>query len=253
MSLFGNKNLKSADKKNMNNERRLMIGENLNFAASEAYKLLRTNIMFSFPQSEEHSCRVIGVTSSFRNEGKSLTSLNTAYSLAMDDKRVLLIECDLRLPTISKKTAIAKSPGLSNALVGLCNISDAIQTYPGNANLKIMCSGDIPPNPSELLGSDRMNKLLAGLRNIYDYIILDLPPVCVADCLVVSKLTDGMLVVVRKDYTDRSALRDTVKQLEFVDSKIMGFVFNYADENRSNYRNKRYYKRYGYKYGYDYK
>ena len=179
-------------------ERRYMIGSKMNFAAAEAYKLLRTNLMFSF--SGQSICHVIGMTSSFRGEGKSLTSINLAYSLAEAQKSILLIEGDMRLPTMAARLNLASTPGLSNLLVGLNSISEATQQFVTTMEdgksivCDVLVSGEIPPNPSELLGSDRMQVLLEKLRERYDYIILDLPPVtAVTDAAVASKLVDGMV------------------------------------------------------------
>ena len=250
MLLFSKKASSKTVNKKQSNESRTMICDDLSFDASEAYKLLRTNIMFSFPQSEEAGCKAIGVTSAVRDEGKSVTAINLAYSLALDGKNVLLMECDLRLPTLSKRMILNRAPGLSNVLVGLNSVNDALQQHKGQTSLYILTAGEVPPNPSELLGSGRMKKLLAEFRKSFDYVILDLPPVTiVADALVISKMVDGMVIVVRQDYTDRNILGNTVKQLQFVDANILGFVFNCAENTSAGSKYRRYYKRYGY--GYD--
>ncbi len=222
-----------------------MFGEGLGFAQAEAYKLLRTNILFSLADAKES--HVIGVTSAYRNEGKSTTSINLAYEMAEYGKKVLLIECDLRVPSIGRKLHIARTPGLSNALADTS--SKAIIRESGlHDNLHVITSGDIPPNPSELLSSPRMEMVIGQLKDSYDFIILDLPPVTiVADALSVSKFTDGMVVVVREHFSNKRALRETVEQLKFVDARILGFVTTYASNQGKNY------KRYGKKYGYGYK
>lgn len=233
-------------------ERKHMISSNLTFAASEAYKLLRTNILFSFSGNDE--CRVIGLTSSFRGEGKTLTSINLAYTMAESNKKVLLIEGDMRLPNLHERLGLQASPGLSNILVGVKG--DAIPSFSVNtedgslSNVDVLVAGDIPPNPSELLGSDRMSTLIRTLKNHYDYIILDLPPVtAVSDALVVSKLVDGMVLVVRNNYAVRRALADTIRQLNLVNAHILGFVFNGAsDSGTSYYRGSRKYYRKDYYY-----
>ena len=240
--------VKSATLQETRAERTHMIASNMNFAASEAYKLLRTNLMFSFSGSEE--CRIIGTTSSFRGEGKSLTSINTAYTLAEAKKRVLLIEGDMRLPTLAGRLRLRATPGLSNLLVGLNSINEAIQAFTVEVEegvkitVDVVVAGDIPPNPSELLGSERMQALLGALRTRYDYVILDLPPVtAVTDALVASKLVDGMVVVVRSNKAVRGALAETIRQLRLVNTKILGFVFNGAEESGSGYyKSKGYYR-----------
>ncbi|MCD7847013.1 MAG: CpsD/CapB family tyrosine-protein kinase [Oscillospiraceae bacterium] len=230
------------------------IGTNLSFAVSEAYKLLRANIMFSLPNDGDR-CRVLGVTSSLPSEGKSTTSLNLACSIAETGKRVLVIEGDMRLPTMSKRLDVPKSPGLSNLLAGLCSGNEIIHHSGLVDGLDVMAGGDIPPNPSELLGSTRMAKVVEALAKGYDYIIFDLPPISsVSDALVISNLLDGMVVVVRRDYCDQQTLAETVRQLEFHNVKVLGFVFTYSEVLKKKYKK---YKKgkgygYGYKYGYGY-
>lgn len=226
-----------------------MIGENLSFAASEAYKLLRTNLTFSF--ADEDTRRVIGVTSSLKGEGKSITSANLAYTIAETGKKVLLMECDLRLPTVAKRLKLETSPGLSNLLVGLNSVSEVIQRGIMQPTLDVIVSGDVPPNASELLESSRMQYALDKLSEYYDYIILDLPPVTVvADALVASKLANGMIVVVRQDFATKAALAETMRQMRYANAKVLGFVFNGIDGSKHSYQ-KHYYK-YGYGYGYGY-
>ena len=230
-------------------ERMHMIGSHMSFAASEAYKLLRTNLMFSFSGSEE--CRIIGMTSSFRGEGKSLTSINLAYTMAEARKNVLLIEGDMRLPTLAHRLGLPSSPGLSNLLVGINSLGECIKSFvveveeEVSISVDVLVSGDVPPNPSELLGSERMLSLLTALRKHYDYIVLDLPPVtAVSDALVASKLVDGMLVVVRSNRAVRGALAETIRQLKLVDTRVLGFVFNGATESGSGYyKGKNYYRK----------
>ena len=242
-----NKNTVSAAAGRKNNTH--LIGGGMNFAASEAYKLLRTNLMFSF--SETDRCNIIGMTSAFRGEGKSLTSINLAYTFAEAKKRVLLIEGDMRLPTMARRLELKSTPGLSNLIAGMSGLREVVQTFKSEAegqeavSFHVLVSGDIPPNPSELLGSGRMKVFLDSLRYAYDYVILDLPPVTVVtDAVLASKLVDGMVVVVRSDHAVRGALSDTIRQLRLVDAKILGFVFNGASESGGGYyRGKSYYKK----------
>lgn len=226
------------------------LGPELNFVASEAYKLLRTNLMFSLPDEKE--CRVIGITSSIRGEGKSTTALNLAYALAETEKKVLLMELDMRLPTVAKRLSVASKPGVSNFLVGLNKVAEVLQKSGIHDHLYVMTSGDIPPNPSELLGSKEMTMTIDIMKKSFDYIILDLPPVnVVSDALIVSKLTDGMMMVVRQNYINQREVNEAIRQLEMVDAKILGFVVNDGDAKDEKYKNKKY-KKYGYEYGYGY-
>lgn len=237
-------------------EQQSMIGSNLNFAASEAYKLLRTNLEFSFTDDEEQ--KIIGITSSLKGEGKSITAINLAYTIAEAGKKVLLMECDMRLPTVSKRLNLKSSKGLSNLLVGMNAADEVVQEGVLSETMDVIPAGDIPPNASELLASKRMEYTLEYLSKYYDYILLDLPPVTVvADALIASKLVSGMVVVVRQDYVGRAALSETMRQLKYVNAKVLGFVFNSVDDHTLPY-NKRYYRKgyykgkYGYQYGYQY-
>lgn len=227
---------------------RTMFGPYLNFAATEAYKLLRTNLMFSFP--DEGVGHVIGVTSAVQAEGKSSTACNAAYALAEAGCRVLLLEADLRKPTIGNKLGIARTPGLTNLLVSREDHHDAIQRSPHAPKLDILASGDIPPNPSELLASNRMEKFIEQLKVEYDYIVMDLPPVtAVSDALAVSKFLDGVVMVVRDNLSDQQMLAEALRQLEMVDVRLLGFVYRDTDASGVKYgkrykRYKRYYKYY---------
>ena len=248
---YGKKPLEKGAKPSRHTE---LVGGSISFAAAEAYKLLRTKLLFSF--ADEQNCRVIGLSSALSGEGKSLSAVNLAYSLSQLGMRVLLIDCDMRRPSLAEKLPIKKTPGLSDYLAGqspaetliqLCGMED------DQAAFHAIAPGRTPPNPMELLSSVRMERMIAALRNNYDYIILDLPPVGeVGDALAASKLTDGMLLVVRQNMCDRIALNTTIRQLEFVDAKILGVVFNCTTEDGSAYGNK-YYKRYYKKYYGSYK
>ena len=214
-------------------------------AAAESYKLLRTKLQFAF--ADENDSHVIGISSSTSGEGKSLSAVNLAYSLSQLGKSVILIDCDMRRPTLAEKLKIQKKPGLSNFLTGQSRLEELIQycnIRDDERAFHVIAAGPNPPNPIELLSSERMAKFLAGLRKICDYVILDLPPVGeVSDALAVSHLADGVLLVVRQDRCDRAMLADTVRQFEFVDAKILGVVFNGASESggKGYYKKKYYY------------
>lgn len=225
-------------------ETRKTLGANLNFAAAEAYKLLRTNLGFSLPAGD--GCHIIGVTSALRGEGKSTTSINIAYTMAQTGRKVLLVEADLRLSTVAKRLQLHSKPGLTNLMVGQASGNEVLQKSGLNPNLWVITAGDTPPNPAELLGSNPMAVTLDAMSKLFEIIIVDLPPVtAVSDALIVSKLLDGMIVVVRQDYCNRAAVDEVVRQLRFVDAKILGFVMTGANAQKKAY------KRYG-SYG-DYK
>ena len=226
----------------------LLFGKNKSFAAAEAYKLLRTNVFFSF--TGETACPVVGVTSSMRGEGKSTTSINLAYSIAETRKKVLLIEADMRLPSIPAKLGLNLSPGLSNILVQR-TAENVLQHFGENEYLDILTAGDVPPNPSELLGSQRMREIVETARTQYDYIVVDLPPVtAVSDAVAISQMLDGILLVVRNNYAQRGAIKETLRQLKLADVRILGFVYTCASTGSKSYGKK--YGRYGSKYGKSY-
>lgn len=226
-------------------EERPVIGSDISFAASEAYKLLRTMLEYSF--ADEKNCRIIGITSAMTGEGKSLTAVNLALNLAQMRNRVLLVDCDMRRPSVAAKLGMNKTPGLSGFLSGQKEMKSLIRQCGIKGNEKafhVITSGTNPPNPMELLGSVRMEKMLDALRDLYDYIILDLPPVCeVSDALVVAKRTDGMLMVVRENYCSRSLLNEAVRKLEFVDARVLGISYNCTNKESGRY-GKKYYKSY---------
>lgn len=231
-------------------EQRAMLGEQLSFAASEAYKLLRANLTFSLP--DEQKCRVVGITSATRGEGKSTTAINLAYTIAETGKRVLLVEADMRRPNLARRLGIDATPGLSNLLAGLCREKDVVQDVGLLENLKVITSGDIPPNPSELLGSERMDAVLGTLTGDFDFIIFDLPPVnAVSDGLVVSRLIQGMIVVVRQDYSNRQDLAALLRQLEYLHVKVLGFVMTHSAVSGGRYGHYGRYGRYGHYGRYD--
>lgn len=236
MAPFFRKNKYSAEQWNS----KTMFGPNMNFTVTEAYKLLRTNLMFSF--ADEGRGRAIGITSAVQGEGKSSSSCNTAYALAESGAKVLLLDGDLRRPTVASKLGIARTPGLTNLLVSRWDYREVVQHCAAAPKLDIIASGDIPPNPSELLSSDRMAQVIEELTKVYDYIIIDLPPVTVvSDASAVSRVLDGIVMVVRKGVSDRKMLAEAMRQLELVNVRVLGFVFRDSANNAGNYGRK-YYK-----------
>ena len=223
------------------------LHKNLEFTAIEQYKILRTNLDFTLP--EDVKCPIIGVTSSMRGEGKSTTAVNLSYVLAEKGSPVLLIDGDLRIPSIAKKMRIDSSPGLTDLLMGhgahMPDFRSALLD-----NWFILPSGDIPPNPSELLGSRRMEYILNSLRESFEYIIIDLPPVnIVTDALSIASLITGMVVVVREDYTEKKELERCFRQLQLSNVNVLGCILNESKNDGGSYkkyRKHKYYKYYKY-------
>ncbi len=225
-------------------ENKKTLHKNLEFTATEQYKLLRTNLEFTIPHDEK--CPIIGVTSSMRGEGKSTTAVNLSYVLAEKGKRVFLIDGDLRIPSIAKKMEIDNSPGLTDLLMGKgAQIGDFQSSWLNN--WYILPAGDIPPNPSELLGSKRMEAILNDLKEKFDYIIVDLPPVnIVSDALSISNYITGMVVVIREEYTEKKELESCFRQLKLSNVNILGCVLNEAKNNGNSYGKYKKYKYYKY-------
>lgn len=238
------------------------IGKNRSFAMTEAHKRLRTNVMFSFAEESEGECRVIGVTSAVAHEGKSTTSINLAYDLMKAGKKTLLVDADMRLSSVAKLLGVEKAPGLSNLLVGNTRGEDLVQHSQAHDGLAVITCGNFPPNPTELLASKRFELMIQSLKKVYEYIIIDLPPVIeVSDALIVSPHVSGMIVVVRQEYVDKRLIDDTVRQLQMSNARIIGFVMTcvqfggkYGKYKYKKYMNKKYgSNKYGsskYKYGY---
>jgi len=226
-----------------------LMGSDISFSAGEAYKLLRTKLQFSF--AGDNSCRVIGLSGALEGEGKSLTAINLACSLAQLDKKVMLIDCDMRRPTLAEKLNIRKKPGLSSHLTGQCALEELVQhcAIAGDDQaFHVIAAGQNPPNPVELLSSPKMLEVLDALRQHYDYVIMDLPPVGeVSDAMVAARLVDGMLLVVRRNYCNRNALSHAVQQFDFVGTRILGVIFNCTGEGTGydKYRKGGYWGYYG--------
>ena len=228
------------------NESKKTLHKNLDFTALEQYKLLRTNLSFTLPEDEK--CSIIGVTSAMRGEGKSTTSVNLSYVMAESGKKVLLIDGDMRIPSVAKKMGIENDFGLTDLLKGAGSVQISSFKSTENSNWYIMPSGALPPNPSELLGSARMKNVLKALSENFDCIIIDLPPVnLVSDALAVSKYISGMIVVIREDYTEKKELEACFRQLKLSDVNVLGCVINEEKNGKGSYRRyryKRYYKYY---------
>lgn len=199
--------------------------------AAESYRTLRTNIQYS---SFDKEYRVIVVTSSEPGEGKSTTAGNLALSIAQDNKKVILIDCDLRKPSIHKKFKISNLVGLSDVMVGKEELTKVVHRY--GKNLVILTSGKIPPNPSEMLSSKTMSNLIETLKESFDYIILDTPPVqAVTDSQILSTKADGTILVVRAERTKKESVQNAVNLLKKVNANIIGTVLNGVDLKRNKY------------------
>ena len=212
--------------------------------ASEAYRMLRTNVHFS---AGGESVQVLEVTSSFPGEGKSLTAANLAITFAQAGESVLLIDADMRRPSVHEKFELPQSPGLSEIIV-TGKYEDHLHDGPVDG-LKIVTSGPIPPNPSELLHSDRMKAFLDEMKARVDLVILDAPPVLVVtDALVLAPRADGVLLVVNLNNSDKHATKRAVESLRGVNARILGTVVRGIVPPRGKYGRKHHYNDYYYYY-----
>jgi tyrosine-protein kinase Etk/Wzc len=213
--------------------------------ASEAYRMLRTSVSFAGMGSD---ARVMVVTSAMPGDGKSTCSSNLAITLAQQGIRTILVDSDLRKGLLHQVFGLSQEPGLSHLLVGATSLESAVrQVTVGNVGvpLDVLPSGIFPPNPSELLASARMRDLLGALRDEYEMVIIDAPPLnLVTDAAVLSSMSDGTLLVTRSGVTDKRALSHAAAQLRRVNPAISGVVLNALDITRPSYGNQFY--TYGY-------
>lgn len=224
------------------NYKNKLLSKDSPFAMTESFKKLRTNLLFAAAGAE---CPVIAITSTFQETGKSIIIANLAISFAQLEKKVLVIDCDLRKPTQHRIFGIENNSGLSNLLAGMSNQEISIKKLKEYDNLSLITSGNIPPNPAELLASESMKKLLNVLRQKYDIILIDLPPISiVTDAAVVANIVDGYLFAVRLEHDDTRAVQEAIRALEQTDGKILGFVINDVNPKAGG----RYYKNYNSKY-----
>lgn len=200
---------------------------------SEAFRNMRTNIIFSDIDDE---LKVMTITSSGKSEGKSTILANYAVALAKSNKKVLLMDCDLRRPIIHKLFDRRNRVGLTNVLLKEADIKSAIQLTEVEG-LHIISSGPIPPNPSEILASKRMSDLVDLLKQAYDYILIDAPPVgVVTDAAVLSRVTDGYILVAALSVANKDGVKMAIETLENVGGHIIGVVANNIPQNkRSGY------------------
>ena len=213
----------------------MQMDPDMKFRVSEAYKTARTNLSFSLVKSE---CKKIAFTSPLSGEGKSTTSVNMAITLAQQvNTKVLLIDCDLRKPKVNRFFNLQSSPGLTNYLGGMKDMESIIRRT-DDPNLSLITSGVIVPNPSELLSSDGMRRLVREMESQFDYIIFDTPPVnVVTDALALAGLTDGYVIVVKEGSTLKPELLRAVTSLEHAKVKILGIILNGSKiEEKEDYK-----------------
>lgn len=224
--------------------------EYLTYSGREAFKRLRTNVLIALGESEK-KCRIIGVTSAQPSEGKSTVSVNLAYSLAELGESVLVIDGDMRRPAVHDIVGASQIPGVSDILTGKSSLNEAVVRYKSTADstvFDLIPGGEIPDHPAELLNSSRFGKVLEVVSTVFDYVIVDLPPVnAVIDAVNVSKYVDGLVVVLRENHCPRYVLNECVEQLRYAKANILGFVMNGCIEGAGKhyqyqYKNQPYYR-----------
>lgn len=226
-----------------------LLSENTPFAITEAYNTARTNIMFAASTSNK---KIVAVTSSNPSEGKSTTCANIAISFANAGFKTLLVECDLRKPVMAKIFGVKPKKGLSSILGGFCTVKEAICPEV-MSNLDIITTGDIPPNPSELLASDSMKIFLKASSDDYDYVFLDTPPVnVVTDSQLMNTEIAGLVFVIREGSTIHPDIQSAIEKIQLANGKALGFVKTFCKPEKSGRYGKKYASKYGYKYGYGY-
>ncbi len=200
--------------------------------ASEAFKIVRTNIEFS---SFDKKLQTIAITSTNQSEGKSNVIGNLAISFAQIGRKVLLVDADMRRPTLHRLFGLSNRRGLTNALLSLDSYQNYVQATQ-TENLSIITAGPVPPNPAELLLSNVMNQFLEMARTDYDLIIFDCPPVgVVTDAAILATKVDGTLYVVRSGKVDKRQLKRAAALLNQVKARVLGYIFNGIKQNTDDY------------------
>ncbi len=224
-----------------------ILNDKTDFDTIETFKAMRTNIMFSMPKTE--GGKAIAITSPSPGEGKTTTSINLAITFAQLGAKVLLLDCDLRKPRVHRYLKLDRKNGVTNVLCGFSDFDKAVHRDV-KENLDCLTSGEIPLNPAELLGTEEFVNLLAELKEKYDYIFIDTPPITlVTDAALIMEHCTGTAVVVRQDVTRYDMLDATMEVIQKIGVKVLGFVILGSAENMKKYN---YYRRrnYNYKYGY---
>ncbi|WP_309722014.1 CpsD/CapB family tyrosine-protein kinase, partial [Armatimonas sp.] len=204
----------------------------------ESYRSLRTNLNFA---AVGNSLRTMVITSSVPAEGKSTTAANLAMAMALDGKRVIIVDADLRRPSLHKLFRLESSPGLTDVLVGTHEVEEVIKSS-GVDNVSVISAGSPPPNPAELLGSSKMIDLIEKLKSLADVVLFDSPPaLAVADSIVLAGRTDGVLLVIGYGETKKANSRKAVELLNRANARVLGTVLNRIEGPSSGYYYGKYY------------
>ncbi|WP_207655804.1 CpsD/CapB family tyrosine-protein kinase [Vallitalea okinawensis] len=210
---------------------------------TEAYRMLRTNLYYCHTDKR---IQTIVVTSPDKGEGKTTTGGNLALTIAKDGHKVLILDCDLRKPRVHKYFKVDNEQGITNMLVDGLPFENIRKIFQGDSNIHIVTSGPLPPNPAELLGSQKMLQFLKKLKEEYDYILIDAPPVGqVTDAAVIGPEADGVILTLASAQSNIHAAKRAKELLDNVGAKIIGTVLTKVDKSNTGYKYYSYYNYYG--------
>ena len=208
-----------------------VIDKNPTSSFAEAYRGIRTSIEYS---SVDKKLKTLMVTSSEPGEGKSSVSLNLAFVLSQGGKKVILVDCDLRRPSIHVKLRVTNNKGITDYLIGKIKLNEAIRKV--NKNLDVITAGNRATNPAEVIGSKAMENFINELQEVYDYVIIDTPPIkIINDGLMLSNKCDGVVYVVRAGKTKKDDIIEGYRELEKVNAKVIGSVLNGVCDSKDSY------------------
>ena len=230
-------------------EKNVQSSKGVAFRVAEALRLIRTNLLYTLANTDN---RVVLFSSAEPSAGKSTVCSNLALIMAQSGARVLLIDADMRRPVQHRHFRMRRTDGLSKILAGMATFEECLHKEV-SPNLDLLMVGSIPPNPSELLGSDRMRELLDKASQEYDYIFVDTPPICVvADALVLAPMAAGVVLVTRQGQTSYEEVEESLDAISQIDAVLLGVVITDADSEQKSYvrsYNRRYYRYANYRYG----
>ncbi|WP_423189026.1 CpsD/CapB family tyrosine-protein kinase [Alkalibacterium sp. f15] len=219
--------------KNSNRYSNLVVDNNPNSSISEQFRTIRTNLHFSMI---DRKFKTIVITSAGQGAGKSFAAINLAATIASENKRVLLVDADLRRPTVNRTFRLNNYLGLTTLLADKDLSASKVIRYNRNTNLYILTSGAIPPNPSELLSSDRMNEIMKELEADFDLIIYDMPPVlAVTDAQILASKVDGTIFVLPKGQVTEEDAMKSKELLDIVGARVIGAIFNRVKKKNNDY------------------
>jgi capsular exopolysaccharide synthesis family protein len=232
---------RSSSKSTINGKHPLFICTQPRSAISEAVRSLRTNLEFS---AVDHPLSSIVITSVNPSEGKSTIAANLAFALAQSGKKTLLLDADMRRPNLHSFFSISNRIGLSDLLRSKLDLDQVIRTVESSPNIHLMTSGSIPPNPSELLASGKMAQILNDLKSRYDIVVIDSSPMVVTDPQILSSRVDGVIFVTQPGKTRVNMIKTNIGQLDQINARILGIVFNRIPKHRNSYYGGYYYSQY---------